>query len=171
MTTRLKAPSTISPSAKVTFRDGTVASLDTNSIVNCPSEFVGNLLNAGFTLYDNIAADSKVVTTTAATSTLIAGDMEGTKRVFLLASGGTTPTLTTRTAALLIAAIPDADVGDTWMFRFVNKNSGTATLAGGTGVTLSGTATAATNTWTDWQVLIATASTITMTNVGSGTAT
>lgn len=63
---------------------------------------------------------------------------------FIAASGGATPTFTTPTAAQIIAALPNAGVGDTFELVIRNNNSGTLTLAGGTNVTLEGTTTIAT---------------------------
>lgn len=44
-------------------------------------------------------------------------------------------TYTTDTAANLVAAMPDMDIGDTYVFSIVNTAAQTATIAGGTGVT------------------------------------
>lgn len=57
-------------------------------------------------------------------------------------SGGTTTTATTDTATAIINAIGSgAYVGMTAMLLYVNLSSGTATIAGGSGVTGSGTLT------------------------------
>lgn len=57
-------------------------------------------------------------------------------------TGGTTATLTTPTAAQIVAAIPNCQIGDSFFFVVQNGGSGTATLAAGSGVT--GSAAAAT---------------------------
>jgi len=44
-------------------------------------------------------------------------------------------TYTTPTAADLIAAMPDMDIGDSYVFKIVNTAAQAATIAGGTGVT------------------------------------
>jgi hypothetical protein len=64
----------------------------------------------------------------------------------LYIQGGTpgTSTKTTPTAALIVAAIPEAAVGTMFEFTIDNGGDGTLTLEGGDGVTLSGTATVAT---------------------------
>lgn len=60
-------------------------------------------------------------------------------------SGGTTSTTTTDTATNIIAAMgPNAFVGQTCLLFYANINSGTTTLAAGTGVSLLGTTTALT---------------------------
>lgn len=57
-------------------------------------------------------------------------------------SGGTTTTATTDTATNIINALGSSVyVGMTAMLLYVNLSSGTATIAGGTGVTGSGTLT------------------------------
>lgn len=75
-------------------------------------------------------------------------------------SGGSTFTLTTPTAAQLKAYYPNAAVGSTFHFGVRNDNSGTLTLAAGSGVTNSGTTTAATTVYRLW--------TGSFTNVSSG---
>ncbi len=58
-------------------------------------------------------------------------------------SGGSTFTLTTPTAAQLLAYYPGAKVGSTFCVAVINDNSGTFTLAGGTGVTATALTSAA----------------------------
>ena len=89
--------------------------------------------------------------------------------VYHTSAGGSTPTLTSPTAAAIIASQPTLNIGGSYYLQIVNSNSGTATIAGGTGVTISGTATLATNTTRSYVVTITSATTVTFTNVGSGT--
>lgn len=87
-----------------------------------------------------------------------------------LAAGATA---TTPTAALWIAAMPSAVPGAVYTIRVINNSSGAFawTVAGGTGVTVTGTATIAQNTFRDYAVTVnaAGAGTVTLQNVGSGT--
>jgi hypothetical protein len=70
---------------------------------------------------------------------------------FYYRSGGSTTTATTDTAANIQALLgPNVKVGQTFWFRYGNQNSGTATLAAGTGVTLQGTTTVATTAVRDF---------------------
>lgn len=101
--------------------------------------------------------------------TLAAGNMEGAQDVILATSGATA--LTTRTAAQIIANVPNAQIGMSWLFRCFNTNGGTLTFTGGTGVTITGTATLATNVTRDYTVTITGAATVTMQNIGAGNAT
>lgn len=81
------------------------------------------------------------VTATLTAAQLMAGN--------ILSSGGATPTFTTDTATNIINALTQSigatpRIGQTFPVFLTNLNSGTATLAGGTGVTIVGTATVAT---------------------------
>ena len=114
-------------------------------------------------------------TATSAT-TLTAAQLTGGAKDVVLAMTGTLAagaTGTTDTAANIIAAVPQAQryTGFTYKLRVVNESSGafTWTVAGGTGVTVTGTATVAQNTWREFIVKIASATTVTLQNVGTGT--
>lgn len=79
--------------------------------------------------------------------------------------------LTTPTAAQIVAAIPNAVVGQTYRLRIINSSSGAFswTVVAGTGVTLTGTATVAQNTWREWIVTLTTLTAVAMQAVGTGT--
>lgn len=111
---------------------------------------------------------AQYVSISAGNGTLAAGNMEGALDCTLATSGATA--MTTRTAAQIFANIPGAQVGMTYLLRVYNTNAGTLTLTGGTGVTITGTATIAANVWRDYLVTINTTTTITLQNLGSGTA-
>ena len=85
------------------------------------------------------------VVTSAATTLTAAAASFVTNGIYSL-SGGTTCTITSPTAAQIVAALDNPQVGTSFVVSIVNANSGTATMAGGTGVTVVGLATAATNT-------------------------
>lgn len=53
------------------------------------------------------------------------------------AQSNTAFTDTTVAASAIIAAMPEPDVGDAFIYRYVNNTDATATLAGGSGVTLA----------------------------------
>lgn len=67
-------------------------------------------------------------------------------------------------ASAIIAAMPDADVGEVFLWRYVNNTDATATLAGGTGVTLS--ATVAANSTATFAVKYTAADTVVFTILG-----
>ncbi len=81
--------------------------------------------------------------------------------------------LTTRTAAEMFADTPNAHIGLSWIVRIVSDGGNTTTLTapGGGGVTITGTPTAATNTFQDYRAIFTTASAVTFQNIGSGTCT
>lgn len=79
------------------------------------------------------------VSSAGTTDTLTAAQIMGG---IYVRSGGTTSTTTTDTATNILAALgPNVYIGQTFLFIYANLNSGTTTLAGGTGVTLQGTTT------------------------------
>lgn len=80
-------------------------------------------------------------------------------------------TLTTDTAANILKAIPEVYVGQTYKLRVINESTGAFawTVAGGTGVTLSGTATIAQNTWRDFVVTVSSLTAVALQSVGTGT--
>lgn len=88
---------------------------------------------------------ANVVTSAAATLTAAAAAFVN-NGIYSL-SGGTTCTITSPTAAQIVAALDNPQVGTSFVVSIVNANSGTATMAGdGSTVTVVGLATAATNT-------------------------
>jgi hypothetical protein len=106
----------------------------------------GSLADAINVLADK--ADSNAFRTVGAlgavaTITLSAAQSEN---AVLTTAGGSTITITTATAAAIIALIPDCQVGYSYEVIVVNGNSGTATMAAGAGVTLAGATTVATGT-------------------------
>jgi len=118
----------------------------------------------------SLPLQAQYATDDGTTKTLAAAKMAGAEMVYLASAGGTTPTLTTDTGPNIIAAIPNAKVGQTYMMRLINSNSGNLTFAANaTGVTLTGGTTLATVTWADYVVTIATATTVTLQYVGKGT--
>lgn len=58
----------------------------------------------------------------------------------------TNRTDTTATAAAILAALPDMDIGDTYLFMVANTTANPVVVAGGTNVTASGNLTVATLT-------------------------
>ena len=79
---------------------------------------------------------------------------------------------TTATAAAIAATMNDCAVGGdglgSFKFRYVNATAYQATLAGGTGVTITGTATIAANSWREFVYKQTGSSGATITNVGGG---
>ncbi len=106
--------------------------------------------------------------------TIPAGTITGGSQVDLVSAATTPGTQTTRTAVQMFADDPLAYPGRAYRLRIAQSGAGTLTLAGGTGVTISGTATVATTTFRDFVVVYggtADVPTVTITNVGLGTYT
>lgn len=107
--------------------------------------------------------------TTAPAAKLVGGDAE----VVLALTGTLTAgaTLTTDTAANILAALPNYYIGQTYTLRIINESGGAFswTVAGGTGVTVTGTATIAQNTWREFQVTVTSNTAVALQSVGTGT--
>lgn len=107
------------------------------------------------------------------TQTLTAAMVAGSGNVTHVSAGGSTPSLTMPTAALILAAIsavnPAFNIGSSYLLTFVNTNSGTATIVTGAGITTSGTLTLATNTTRTFLMVYSAAGAFTMTSLYTGT--
>jgi len=89
-------------------------------------------------------------------------------------SAGSAITDTTDTLANILSAMgnpPTIPLAGqfTKIVRWLNTTGQTITVAGGTGVTTSGTMTVATSAWRDFALNITSAAAATLTNVGGGT--
>lgn len=89
---------------------------------------------------DGFAANPRYVLNSAAgAQTISLNQILGGIAAFSGAAGAVT--YTTDTAANILAAMPDMDIGDTYVFMLSNTAAQTATIAGGTDVTASGNLT------------------------------
>ena len=99
------------------------------------------------------------------------GELTGSPVVVMSNSGANPGTYTTRTALLMIGDAP-CQVGMTWLLILANNQAtGVLTLGGGVGVTVTGTATVATNTARAYVGSIDSLSAISFTNVWAWTIT
>lgn len=92
--------------------------------------------SVGTGLIGNVAITSK---TTDANHTITVAEMAGGVIYYSALSAGRT--VTTPTAALILAAAPDMDIGDTFMLIVSIQDAFAITWAAGTGVTLDGRTT------------------------------
>jgi predicted RecA/RadA family phage recombinase len=153
--------STVGERLGVTVPQGTPADADlTIWVLMIPASGAGGagLQPAQFTSY-NVAGPA----------TFAAGQLTGASFVNLKSTNAAPGTQTTRTATQMYADTPGAAAGMSYMLRITNTGAGTLTLAAGTGVTLTGTMTIATNTFRDFVVTFNTATTLTIQDVGTGT--
>ena|ERR1700761_889202 len=131
----------------------------------------------------NILPRAQSTTISQASGVLAATAMVGGQDTFVTTSGATA--LTTDSAANILSTLYAALVNNSgsspaprkwstmsWLLNIINTNASTLTLTGGAGVTISGTATIATNTSRNYLVTItnsAGSGAITLMNVGGGT--
>ena len=101
-------------------------------------------------------------------TTWTAANIAGAQFVTLATSGATA--LTTPAASAIIAAIPNAATGANYVLRIYNTNAGTLTLTAGGAVTITGTATIATNVYREYLVTMTSGTAVTFQNLGSGVA-
>jgi len=136
----------------------TLATTNQNMLINASVSVKGAL----------VGAKSAISNATVGASTLTAGQMLTGN---ILRSGSTAAyTDTTDTASAIIASIPNAVIGVGYDLTIANTVAYTETIAAGTGVTISGTATIAASSSRKFVVTIASISTpaVTLTNVCSG---
>ena len=113
----------------------------------------------------------------AAAHVLTAASLTGSSTSVVLALTGAltaAANATTDTAANIVAAMASAGVGAAFRLRIINESSGAFswTVVGGTGVTVTGTATVAQNTWREFNVSVTAVGAtpaVTLQNVGTGT--
>jgi hypothetical protein len=105
--------------------------------------------------------------------TLTGANMAGANSVIINLTNtlGGAGTLNSATAAQIIAAWPNAQIGESYLMRVINSSAGAFawTLTTATGVTLTGTMSIAQNTWRDFQVTMTGAATVTIQQIGTGT--
>ncbi len=75
---------------------------------------------------------------------------------------------TTDTAALIIAALPNANAGQSYEWTYENTTNAVATIVAGSSVTVSGIAVVPPGTWARYAVTVATSSTVTIAGFASG---
>lgn len=176
MSTLMKAPPTITD--KIIFRDGSSQNLDANGYIACPANFVADMLNAGFvSLFPGSSNAILTVKYTAMTDTaaaVVTATSMSAESATVEMSGtlGAGATLTLPTVAQFVAAVPEAQAGQSFRLRVINSGAGafawTLTTATGWG-TLGGTMTIAQNTWRDFYVTLTSLTAGTIRQVGTGT--
>lgn len=111
---------------------------------------------AGAGLFCNIRITSK---TTDADHTITVAEMSGGMIYYSALSAGRA--VTTPTAALILAACPDMDIGDSFSFLVSIQDAFAITWTAGTGVTLDGRATTPASSWSLITVTKTAAATVT----------
>ena len=126
----------------------------------------GNLAATGASV---LPAGKFTLNATSGATTAAAGDLTGAAFVSAGYSAVGAANLTTRTAVQMFADMPNAQVGDSYTLMITNTSGGTTTLVAGTGVTLTGTMTMATNTTRTFNVKFVSATAVTIQSIGVGT--
>jgi hypothetical protein len=108
--------------------------------------------------------------TTAGATTAAVGDLTGANSVNLQITAVGAANYTTRTAAQMIADMPNVLIGFSWEITIQNTSGGTVTVVGGTGVTVTGTATIANATARKFVATYTAAGAITLQSIGTMTA-
>jgi hypothetical protein len=107
--------------------------------------------------------------TEAASITAAAGTLTGANLCVYTTTGSVGNTaLTTRTAAQMFADTPNAYVGMSWMVRIISDGANTTTLTAGSNVTITGTATVATNTWREFRFIFTSTTALAAQCIGVG---
>lgn len=122
---------------------------------------------------DNALPGASVrVTGALQSAAFAAGALTGGANVVYTNTGTTPANLTTRTATQMFNDMPNAQVGFAYLLTIINLSgsANTATIVGGSGVTVSGTATIAQNIARVYTVVFTSSTTITMTESHSYTA-
>jgi hypothetical protein len=133
-------------------------------IVNSVSGNAGTASVAG-----DVLPPAKFSTGTT-TTTFAAGQLTGAAVVVYTNTQGTPGSIATRTATEMFNDTVNARVGQTYIVRIVNgQGTGVLTVTAGLGVTLTGTATIAINSWREFAVTFTSATALVMQNVGTGT--
>jgi hypothetical protein len=121
-----------------------------------------------------IGLGSQFVTMSGVNVTLAPNAITGGTSVFLTSTGNGANALTTRTAAQMFADLQaffglDDLTGMSFDLQITQTGNNTITLTAGTGVTLTGTMTIATNTFRQFVVTVNGPAAITIQSVGTGT--
>lgn len=125
-----------------------------------------------WSVFDNALPGAFKSTGALQGATFAAGSLTGGANVVYTNTGTTPASLTTRTATQMFNDMPNAQVGQSYLLTVINLSgsANTATLVGGTGVTITGTATIAQNIARVYTVTFNTATTMTLLESHSYTA-
>src|SRR5579859_3574915 len=152
--------------AVVVCRSGAKYSAGANGIVSVTSgPDVQDMQSSGYSFTNLSPQDVAVATVgnmtlTAAQFAPSAGGYDATVELTGVQTGAFN--ITTPTAAQILAALGNPLPGQTFRVKVINQSTGafTGTLVGGSGVTITGTATIAQNTWREFIVSVVSATVV-----------
>lgn len=112
--------------------------------------------------------DAQYSTAALQAAAITAANMAGAKVVCFENTGTTPGSLPTDTAAAIVAAMPNAQVGQAYLLKIRNSSgsANTATITAGSGVTLHGTMTIAQNVTRDFVVVLTSLSAVDIYSMG-----
>lgn len=159
---------TLAGGTGVTFSSGNI--IPANSI----AEFLVVVTSASAVVFNHVfttAIADKTLMVATALSTVGAGVITGAGIAGTITSrsgaqSAAAFTDTTDTAANIIAAQPNAHIGDSWFYIYQNTTNAPATITGGMGVTVSGVTLVPANSSAEYLVTYTAAATITMVGLG-----
>lgn len=164
-----------------TIAAGTGVTLPTNVIIPPNSVGVYLFTLTSLTAITVVHAETVPITTnalevitvlsTVGAGTITAAGIAGSITSRTGSQSATPFTDTTDTATAIIAAVPNARIGQSFEYTYQNTTNATATIAGGTGVTVSGITSIVAGDTVRYLVTYTAASTITMVGFMAGQAT
>ncbi|GEM_PF-1584295 len=176
VTVLMQAPANSGVGGEITgLPSGTILVPNSSGQVVAQQQDVATLQGLGFVVAPQGQAPGSTYNTNAATSaaTLSGANIVGATNVTLALTGAlaAAAALTLPTVANLLAALPNAQAGQTWRLRIINKSSGAFawTVTTNTGWTLNGTMSIAQNTWRDFIVSLTSLTAATLQEIGTGT--
>jgi len=161
-----------------TLAGGSGVTLVGQTIVPANSTYRGRVIWTGsntvsitaLDIVSNTSLPNSIVTSlNATTGSLPAGAVTGAKEVYLVSTNATPGAQLVRTAAQMLADIPNGAVGMSWKVRIINlgTNNFTLTADAGTTVTITGDVVIPQDSWVDYVFTITGATTATVVSVGN----
>lgn len=122
------------------------------------------------TSYQHAAGGNPIATalTTVGAGTITAAGIASGVTVRSGATSAFTDTTDTADAIIAAAISTTTGIGESFTYNYVNNTVAQGTLAGGTGVTVSGATVVPPNSWVQYLVTYTAASTVTMVAIGQG---
>lgn len=163
-------PETIAGGTGVTLTGQTVIPANSWGEFLLTYSAAGAVTMYGYQIGQNVVLPPAKYTTGALTAaTLTAAQIAGAALTVLNNSGATPGTQTLPAAALLFAAIPNCQVGFSYILRLLNSGSGTETLAADVGatITVTGHTSIVLNTGVDYIITFTSATAATCQSIGT----
>ncbi len=161
---------TLAAGASVTLAGQTIIPPNSVGLFHCKVTAATTVTITGVQMAGMTQQPLRVATalTTVGAGTITAAGIAGGVTTRGGAQSATAFSDTTDTAANIIAALPNANVGQSFEWVYRNNTDGAATITGDTGVTVSGITVVPKNTWARFLVTYTAAATVTIVGVEAG---